>query len=259
MTTNAPERHRKAWTEKEENHLHFYWGVRSPERLAQDLERTPWAVVQHAIKLKLGPFSRGTMSLRELEHFSGFSITKIKQALGKLNIKVPRARRSDPSFRRTREYAIDDETAEKVIQYMIDNPLIYADKKGSTRTTRGAWGVGTKPAACNRCARTDKPHYAKGYCQGCYRVVFDMKDKYVPSGNEPGKKYWEKPVLSTEKVEELRWLRFKENTSYSELSRRYGVSRTSIERICKGVDWKKAGGPIEPYTRNNVHRVDLDR
>lgn len=250
--TESPERHRKVWTEKEEAHLHFYWGIHPPERLAKDLKRTPWGVVQHAIKLKLGPFARGTMSLRELEKFSGFSIPKIKQALNKLGIKVPRVRRSDPTFRRTAEYAIDDDVAEKVVQYMIDNPLIYADKKGSKQTTRGAWGVGVKAAACSRCGRSDKPHYAKNYCEGCYRVVFNMKDEYVPTGNAAGKKYWEEPILSAEKVEEMRWSRFKENTSYSELARRYGVSRTSISRICKGKDWKKAGGPIEPYTHNNV-------
>lgn len=242
--TETPERHRKPWTEEEEAHLQFYWGVRPPERLAADLKRTPWGVVQRAIKMKLGPFARGTMSLRELEQFSGFSATKIKHALNKLLIKIPRVRRSDPGFRRTSEYAVDDEIAEKVIQYMIDNPVIYADKKGAKRTTRGVWGVGIKSDACTRCGRSDKPYYARNHCESCYRSVFELKEKYVPTGNVAGKSYWKEPVLSAVEVEQMRFSRLG-GASYSELARRYGVSRTSVSRICKGKDWKKAGGPIE--------------
>lgn len=257
MERPIPDRHRRTWTQKEDEYLQWNWSEKTIEVMATDLARTQWAVAVRAVHLRLGPYARGTMSLREVERFSGFSVTKIKQAVKKLRLRVPRALTSEPGQKRTAEFAFTEDMLETVTAFMLENPLIYSDKKGAQRSTRGAWGVGKKPPACLRCGKDEKPHYAKGHCRYCYFVVSGLRKPYERTGNRAGEKYWEKPVLSVERVEEMRNKR-RSGISYGALAREYGVSRTSVSRICRGKDWIRAGGPVEPYTHNNVTRAPGD-
>jgi hypothetical protein len=237
-----PERHRKVWTAKEESYLQYNWGELSIKKMAEALGRTEWAVATHAVTMRLGPYSRGTMSLREVAEFTGFSVTKVRHAIKKLGLRPRYAWSSEPGQRKLAEYAIDDEVAEQLSDFMEKTPLIRLDNVGAARTTAGMWGVGKKPAACVRCGTSDRPHYAKGHCRSCYWTIKGYRDEYRTTGNPIGRNYKLAPVLTTEKVVEMRIAR-KKGASYDALARRYGVSRPTVTAVCRGTIWKEAGGP----------------
>ncbi len=120
--------------------------------------------------MKLGPFSRGNgVSVREFSRFSGFSDTKIYAAAEVLGLELKRIKRSDPlPARRLRRYMLDEDQQDALLKHMLKSPLNYKNKVGAGKTKGGAWGVGKKPAACLRCERDDRPHYATGLCKACY-------------------------------------------------------------------------------------------
>lgn len=235
--------HRKPWTHEENEYLQYNWGEKPLIIMARKLGRTPWAVLVHGSRnLKLGTMHRGTWSLRMLSDHSGFSVEKIKNAIEKLGIVVRRSHTGAQALKgrkRSRRRALTEDQAEALIDYMLDNPQIYRDEPGAKRTTRGVWGVGSKPAYCVKCGTTEKPHEAKGFCTSCYQARF--RREYVKSsGPRRGGKR-----LSDEQVLCIRHRRRETGQPYDKIAAEFGVTRQAISYIVRGKYRREVGGPIE--------------
>lgn len=168
------------WTEEEEKKLAFFWGTRSLRELAEQFDRTPYAVSEKARSMELGPMGRGTLSLREFVRITGYSESAIRTAMRRLGINLVRARGSEPKQKnRVERYAIDIDAQETVISFLAahgERPL-HRDLPGAKRTTLGRWGVGRKPERCDICGTTERPHYAKGKCKPCYMQPYLQRSK----------------------------------------------------------------------------------
>lgn len=176
-----PERHEQRWTDHEKDLLSFWWGTFSLHTIAKRLRRTTWGVSQMAKALKLGPFSKGTISMEHFEKLSGFSRPKIHATAKALGLRLDRVVKSEPRpARKARPFAITEDQQEVLLEHMLKNPIFHTNKPGNRKTTQGAWGVGWKPAACEGCNRNDIPHYAKGRCSTCHRRLLRNKDMLGP-------------------------------------------------------------------------------
>lgn len=241
------------WTEHEDRVLQFHWGSKTLPVLSTMLHRSRWAVHSRARTLKLGAASRGTWSLRRVARYSGFSENKVVQALSKLGIHGGWAINGAPQRHgraRHKQRALNDEHVDLIVQFMLDTPYIYTDAPGKQRTTSGVWGVGKKPAACVVCGRSDRPHEARGHCTTCYQRLFR---KASTSANPAHRLKFGERVLTEEKVVEIRKRRYAGETM-DKLALEFGVTRQAISQIVRGNVWKHVGGPIHPYTYNNVNR-----
>lgn len=172
-TKATPENHRRPWTKDEDHVLEFFWGSHTVHWIASKLKRTPWAVTHRALDLKLGPFERGMVSMRQFCERSGFLQHQVILAAKKLNIIIHRAKPGSPiKSRPQRRYSIDDDQQEVLLAELLrltkKSSHIYRDKPGDARSTKGAWGVGKKPPACTRCGTADRPHTSRGLCASCY-------------------------------------------------------------------------------------------
>ena len=169
MTQNPP-KHRRPWSDLDDDLLGFLWGAFKLPIIAKRLGRTEWAIATRAKSLGLGPFSRGRgVSLREFERYSGFSTTKIKSAVKSLNMKLKRIVVSDPVHGgKHRTFVIDEEQQDILLKCMMENEVLYQNQPGTKRTTRGVWGIGKKPKRCRDCKKASNPHFAKGRCKLCY-------------------------------------------------------------------------------------------
>lgn len=256
MERPIPDRHRKDWTTEEDDKLTMWWGLWTLTKISQKLARTPWGVSCRARHLGLGSPARSTWSIRSVAKYSGFSEEKINHAIEKLGISVHRAKTGNPRGPRDRwsRAALDDETVDTVIDYMLKNAYIWTDAPGMARSTKGAWGVGKKPPQCVKCGRSDRPHMARGECRACYMGKF--RREAPPSPNKTGRAIFTNPVLTAEKVVQIRQRRY-EGATLDSLAAEFRVTRQAISQIVKGFTWKHAGGPIYPYTYANVERADL--
>lgn len=181
-------RHKKPWTDLERKWLSWNWGTIPLSRLATSLKRTPEGVSREARRLNLGRAKRGTMSLIEFARYSGFQPAKIKKSakILRLNLwhglgSVPDKRRGD----RIRDFSITDDQQDLLLEFMQEHSFVFANEGPSAlRTRRGVWGIGKKPTECQRCGRSDKPHYAKGRCKYCYNVVKYKDPETIKSSNQ---------------------------------------------------------------------------
>jgi signal recognition particle subunit SEC65 len=256
MERPIPDRHRKVWTPEEDDRLTMLWGLLTLAKISAKLERTPWSVSCRARHLDLGSPARSTWSVRSIAKYSGFSAEKIENAIKKLGISVHRAKTGNPRGPKARwaRAALDDEQVDGLIQYMLEHPYVWTDAPGMSRSTKGAWGVGKKPAQCVKCGRNDRPHMARGECRACYMGKF--RRAAPPSPNKTGRAAFSNPVLTAEKVVQIRERRHAGET-FDSLAAEFRVTRQAISQIVKGMTWKHAGGPIAPYTYANVERHDL--
>jgi biotin operon repressor len=241
MTTTEAERAGRRWTKDEDRAIEWNWGSLSVFDIAKKLGRTPHAIQQRAQKvLEMGPASRGTWSVRALSRHSGFSEAKVENAIQKLGMHVTWALRTDPrnKNKKIKRRAITEEQAEDLIQYMLEQPYVWTDAPGASRSTKGAWGVGKKPACCVKCGSAERRHVAKGLCLRCYQGKFrrTQAEKKKPVAN----------ALVPAQIVEIRNRRFR-GTSYDKLAADFGVSRQAIAAITKGRSYKDLEGPIEPY------------
>jgi hypothetical protein len=254
-----PANHNKPWTPEDEQRLSWDWGAHPLSSLAERFGRTPMAIWRKADAMGLGRANRGHMTVSAFARYTGFTPAKIRKSAKALRINLRRGLASEPGAERdrTRDIMVDDEQQEKLIEFMMAHPFVFANEgPGAKMTRQGVWGIGKKPAACLRCQKTSKPHFARGYCKSCYTKI-NQPRKYKPTGNPRGGSYFENPVLNEEKVIAIREERFREGTSYRKLAEKYGVANPTIMRVVKGIDWKHVGGPVYPYTANNVQREDL--
>lgn len=161
---------RRSWSEEDVVELRRLWGGRDLLTIARRLGRTPNAVAMKAKKLKLGLPHRVTgPTIGELVRESGWSRNKLVAAIADLGIELKEVQsRSDPRAKRGRRKVVPLKDVSRLLEHVEERPRIFRDAPGSGRTTRGAWGVGKKPAKCLGCGTTKRPHYAKGRCGRCY-------------------------------------------------------------------------------------------
>lgn len=180
MPQNLPSEHRRPWSVTDQDKLMFWWGTFKLSTIAARLNRTPWAVTQQALKLKLGAFERGNISMRKFSELSGYNRSQILKAAKRAGIKLHRATPGAPVRSRPRRlYAITDDQQEALLKELLSSSSthVYIDKIGDARTTKGRWGVGKKPAACLRCGTSSRPHVSKGLCASCYNGISKRNKK----------------------------------------------------------------------------------
>lgn len=162
-------RKHQRWTVEETRLLEFHWGAFSVNAIAAKLRRTPQAVVRRAFSLKLGPPSRGSKSLSDLERELGYSQGRIEQAIAHLGLSIERSFSvSYENTARHRRLAITPEQEEQIAGFLRaypDGSPIY--KPDSKRGPGGLWGIGGHPPQCAACGRTDSPHCCLGRCLRC--------------------------------------------------------------------------------------------
>lgn len=160
------DRHTRAgrrWSDEDDAALRTHWGMVLP-RLSKILGRSVKAIRTRAEELELGPpaLALEAVTLRQLSEMSGFSTTKIRHAAAELGIELKRA----PSTRieqrgraRAKTFAVTPGQADRIVKRMLAGGFIGRSRE---------WGKDGHPAACVTCARTDRPHKAKGRCSRCY-------------------------------------------------------------------------------------------
>jgi hypothetical protein len=164
-------RSHKHWSEDEDKQLLFFWGTMTVATLAAKLDRSPFAVVSRATKLKLGSPSRGTKSMNQFCRETGYFPRQIHVVMKNLGMLAQYKIDTDPSRKRFqfRQFAISFDQEEAILEYLRKHPdseRIYCELPGY-RTKMGKWGVGNKPPACLDCNRNDRPHRARGLCGAC--------------------------------------------------------------------------------------------
>lgn len=181
-TETSPEKHRRPWKKEEDHLLEFFWGSHKIHWIAKRLQRTPWAVTHRALDLKLGPFERGTISMKQFCERSGFLQHQVIRAARKIGTKLHRAQPGSPiNPRPQRRYAIDDDQQEALLAELLrltkKSSHVYKDGIGDKRSTKGRWGVGKKPVRCNRCGTKDRPHFSGGLCASCYNRRYKKRQR----------------------------------------------------------------------------------
>lgn len=161
-------RHRSPWTEAEDKRLAFDWGVFNAHTIARRLGRSVNAVVWRAKTLRLGPPHRGTVTLGELERETGHHRSRVANAMRRLGIAlqhVPSSRRRGQIPSKGRRTAIDPEDAERIREFLAKHP----DGEPLVAHPASEWGVAGRPGCCEGCGRTDRSHFAHGWCEACYK------------------------------------------------------------------------------------------
>jgi hypothetical protein len=163
-------RHRKAWEQRDIDHLRWNWSDKSPDRIGQELGRTPRAVLCMARKLRLVAPSVGTTSLRALAEKTGYDYRTLCNVAKKMKIQIRRIHSIySKKGKRYRWSTLSNEQIAKILGFLKKKP----DAARVRQQTVGAWnemgrGGFVKPAACVVCERNDVPHYCKRYCKRCY-------------------------------------------------------------------------------------------
>lgn len=122
----AASQQQRPWTEVEDNELaELYWKWWTPARrakLARELGRTPEALRQRAVDLRLSerarPEDRWPRSLEQLERETGYEACRIRNAAAHLGIAL--ARRG-PGKQRP-HYAITERQAERIFAFLATVP-----------------------------------------------------------------------------------------------------------------------------------------
>lgn len=170
-------RARRPWTGIEDDILRFGWGYTPLPKLAEKLGRSPGALRERSRVLRLPPPSAATFSLRGLSEKLGYSTTAVRHALVCLGVYIhrieplePKQRLKSPSTRRrgTSKFALTEEDAERIAAYLASTRDGARYAPNGSRSDKGIWSVGKKPAACLLCGSSAARHYSKGHCKPCY-------------------------------------------------------------------------------------------
>ena len=174
-----------AWKHADDKLLSQLWGAYGIVMIARQLGRTPCSIAKRAARNKLGPSLRGSMSLGQFVTQSGYARSRIKNAASRLGLQLRRSKRMSEKIprggrkgKKGRRILVGDEQQDAILAYLAkipDGEHVWSGRTGHTRAMD--WGTGGKPAACLKCAKTDRAHKAKGICKRCYR-----------SGSEQAKK-----------------------------------------------------------------------
>lgn len=159
----------RLWTQDEVTYLVNNWGVLSAKAIGVKLNRGRRAVIVKAAALKLPPGNRGLKTPYTLAREMGYDYQRVVAVVAKLGIKLRAGLggATDSRTHKTRRFIPDDdvERVEKALAETPDGERVYHPK--GKKTGRFDWGTGGKPPACRRCERTDRAHFANGFCGAC--------------------------------------------------------------------------------------------
>lgn len=160
----------RIWTREEVHKLIYEWGLKDLEALGTMLGRTAQAIAERARKLKLGPPARSSKTMNQVARESGYSLSRLWNAVELLRLDIRRRRRMDPRQpRRTHHFDVSVDQEVAILNFLRKQPdglRLFGTTKGKTRN--GVWGIGKKPPACLRCRTKKRPHCARGLCDNCY-------------------------------------------------------------------------------------------
>ena len=165
-----PRRHKKRWTEEEDQDLAWGWAQVNIRRLAKKFDRTENAIALRAGYLHLPNASQGYRSLKSVSAELGYDLTTIKSLAKRIGLFLRFKTRTIPNRSkwdgRSRHYAITDDQFE-ILRTELDrlNWPIYPNKQN----TKGIWEMGNKPGSCRRCGSTKRPHHTRGLCSRCQK------------------------------------------------------------------------------------------
>jgi len=161
------------WLPEDDLWLRKAWGRYDLAGIAKALKRSMSSITERARKLKL---RRRTMTLRAFARYAGVSTEKVKWAIKQSGLEIRRVSRADPRqiLHEGKHLAITPKQQVVLLAIIRAHPggRLLSSAPGSGKTPCGTWGVGRKPNECHECDRSDRPHYAKGYCKGCYIKVY---------------------------------------------------------------------------------------
>ena len=111
----------RRWTDREDRWVTFHWGVDPPGVIASDLGRTLEAVQARARyrSLALGPWSRGTVSLRQMAVLVGWDRRAVRRALRAMHVPIRLVGRRSH---------IDELQAQKIGKWLADHPRSWASR-----------------------------------------------------------------------------------------------------------------------------------
>jgi len=175
------------WTLQEDRALSFRWGAEDIVQIGTTLGRSPAACEKRARALGLR-WDREGLSLREAARRTGYDRRTIQLAARELGMKVHTAPRVSlgKSSKRKHVWHLQEEALERIVQWLTSQPTWRACRTSGGKTRQGEWGVGIKPAACEQCGATERPHYALGLCKRCWdRKRYLMAPRGHASGTAP--------------------------------------------------------------------------
>lgn len=107
------------------------------------------------------------------------SRTAVENAIRHLGIKLHHAVRIDPRQQRHPHMFIvlpeEQATIRAFLEQLPSGKRIY--RETSKKTDKGVWGIGIKPSCCYECHTTERPHFARGFCQRCYTWIIKSRKR----------------------------------------------------------------------------------
>lgn len=167
------------WSAEEDRILEDAWGEFGIETISKRVKRTLASVEQRARDMGLRGHRHGLLRIGTLERMTGYercTITTAIKVLGIPLLPLPatmaaqhRRRRAPGGKKPMTHYGIDEDQYAALLAYLVSRKEgSITVRPGITKGRTGAWNVCGRASACSGCARSDKPHYAKGMCMGCY-------------------------------------------------------------------------------------------
>lgn len=167
---DAPKRRRLKWTEDDDNQLRWLWGEWSIPEIARRLERTPCGIIVRARALNLPSLKQGKPGLKDLADRLGYHSFTVRTLAERAGVPLSRRRLPSTAYEKTktkgRRFGFEDEDIDAILEELEASP----NREVIRRSRQGEWSTGTKPDACLDCARTDRPHLARGLCGACYKT-----------------------------------------------------------------------------------------
>jgi hypothetical protein len=176
------------WTAADNQTLAQLWGRKSIDAIAKELGRSVCAIQARAIRLRLGPASRGLMTMKEFMEQTGYCRRRVLNAAVRLNIRFRRLFRTSARKRKKntpRRIIISTEQQVRLLEFLAkvpDGEKLFSGK--GTMSPAAEWGTGRKPPACLGCQSTNKPHCARGRCASCY-MTFWRNERSWGTGDRP--------------------------------------------------------------------------
>jgi hypothetical protein len=177
MSGRAASNRGRKWTLAEDKILTLAWGEFGVAAIAGRTNRTPSGVEGRARKLGLRGGRHGLLRVATIAKRTGYDRGTILIAIEVLGIKLQpfptteaRQQANRRGCRSKGHRGVDEgEDYERLVEYLNSRTIgEIAPRPGLVRGPRGSWGVGKRGAACSGCNRSDRPHYARGLCEGCY-------------------------------------------------------------------------------------------
>lgn len=158
---------KRGWTDQENAALRLSWGQVALPRLAKRLGRSVASVRTQAIRLGLGKWSQGRMTLSQVAQWSGYhrvTLLLVARSLGPafLQRRSPRLAKSP--------FALKESVAKRLVAEVAKR----IGKAGRVPKAGTGWGHHGLPSVCRGHGGADKKHHVHGYCASCSSKAPDL-------------------------------------------------------------------------------------